>query len=101
MGSTVRRHRRRRYTETTDFIAMVGRLIRRAGVRCSTADMAELEALLALRQQVDAAIAEAVPAVMENGGYSWTAIGAAAGTTRQAAHERWGPNARRTAREAA
>lgn len=91
-SGTTRRHRRR-YTETTDFIAFTARMIRRCGERVSVADMGELEALLALRAAVDDAIATAVPGVRDNGGYTWTSIGAAAGITRQAAQQKWGPRA--------
>lgn len=81
--------RRRRYTETSDFLKLTARLIRRAGARVATADMAELEQLLELRHVLDEAIADAVTGVRDSGGYSWKAVGDAAGITRQSAHERW------------
>ncbi|WP_055631352.1 hypothetical protein [Streptomyces griseoruber] len=46
---------------------------------------------LALRARLDALIAQAGVADREDGA-SWTEIGAAAGTTRQAAQERWAPH---------
>lgn len=87
--------------ETSDYLAAVSRMIRRAGERVAVADMEQLEQLLALRSDLEDAIAAAVPGVIDNGGYSWTDIGAAAGITRQSAHERWGPNRRRTDRQPA
>jgi hypothetical protein len=84
------RKRRRRGTETVDYLAMLGRLIDRAGLRVGTADMDELTMLLDCRSRLDDAIAVAVGSVRENGGYSWAAIGEAAGMTRQAAYQRWG-----------
>lgn len=86
-----RRYKRpKRYTETVDYIEAIGRMVRSAGRRVGEADMDELRALLDLRAEIDDVIAQAVTSVRENGGYSWAAIGEAAGITRQSAHERWG-----------
>lgn len=82
--------RPKRYTETADYLDMVGRMIRAAGPRVGRADMDELHQLLRLRDELDQVIDQAVQAVRENGGYSWAAIGEAAGMTRQAAQQRWG-----------
>jgi hypothetical protein len=82
--------RRKRFTETIDYLSMCRRVIRGAGPRVGSADMEELVALVKLHQAVDQAIAVAVPGVRESGGYSWAAIGDALGITRQAAQQRYG-----------
>jgi hypothetical protein len=82
--------RRRRYVETTEFLAAVGRLVRSGGRRVALEDPDQLVALLELQHQVDLAIIEAV-AGLRAAGITWEDIGAAAGTTRQAALMRWGP----------
>lgn len=79
-----------RYAETWEYLQMLGRMIRAAGPRVGNADMDELTTLLALRDELDDVIGQAVRSVRENGGYSWQAIGDAAGITRQAAQQRWG-----------
>lgn len=82
--------RRRRYVETTDFLAMIARLLASAGERVAEADPEELAQLLELRRLVDDAILEAVRG-LRAGGTTWEDIGAAAGTSRQAAIMRWNP----------
>lgn len=75
--------------ETVEYLAMLRRMLRAAGKRVADADEVELAALLALRAELDQAIATA--AVGQHAtGRSWQTIGAAAGMTKQAAHERWG-----------
>lgn len=85
-----RSKRPRRFTETYDYLDMLGRMIRAAGPRVGTADMDELRKILELRDELDEVIGQAVVAVRDNGGYSWAAIGEAAGITRQAAYQKWG-----------
>jgi hypothetical protein len=66
------------------------RQIRAAGPRVAEADVEDLGELLALRGQVDRAIAVGI-AGLRRQGVSWADIGALTGTTRQSAQERWGP----------
>jgi hypothetical protein len=75
--------------ETLPFIDAVRRMIRAAGRRVADADEFELAELLALRDEIDTAIQTAVDGQLATG-RSWTQIAVAAGTTRQAAHKRWG-----------
>ncbi|RZU66740.1 hypothetical protein EV379_3106 [Microterricola gilva] len=75
--------------ETSEYLSMLRRMIRAGGRRVAEADEPELRELLALRDDLDRAIADAVDGQHE-GGRSWQAIADAAGTTRQAAHKRWG-----------
>lgn len=81
--------RARRSVETLDFIALVGRMVRRAGVRAGDADEHELRALMALRQTLDEALQVAVDG-QRSIGRSWSYIGDAAGMRKQSAFERWG-----------
>ena len=83
--------RRARPVETTDYLRAAARFLRGAGRRVADADPEDLAELLALRQVLDEAIATAVTGQREQWGRSWADIARAAGTTRQAAHERWGP----------
>lgn len=74
--------------ETTEYLAMLRRLIRAAGRRVADADEVELAGLLSIQQDLDQAIRHAVDGQRALG-KSWSAIASAAGTTKQAAHARW------------
>ncbi|ALX66335.1 hypothetical protein [Microbacterium sp. XT11] len=74
--------------ETMSYLAMLRRMIRAAGRRVAEADEFELAELLALRAELDAAIAASVKGQHDNG-RSWAEIGAAAGMSKQAAAKRW------------
>lgn len=90
---TVRRKRAPRPLETIDWLeGPMRRLIRAAGRRVGDADEPELAALLALRDDLDAAIVDAVAGQRAHG-VSWAGIGRGTGTTRQAAQQRWGGSA--------
>ena len=75
--------------EAIEFIGAVRRFVRAAGVRVADADEYELTALLALRGDLDAAIATAVHGQRATG-RSWAYIALATGCSRQAAFQRWG-----------
>ena len=76
--------------ETTEYAAMLGRMISAYGRRVADADIEDLTEMFELRDQLDSAIAAAVAGQRELHGRSWADIGAAAGTTRQAAQMRYG-----------
>lgn len=76
--------------ETTDYAAMLRRMIRSYGRRVGGADVEDLAEMLALREDLDRAIAAAVTAQREDLGRSWAEIAKAGGTSRQAAEKRWG-----------
>lgn len=80
--------RRRRVIDTNEFLAMAARIITAAGERVSDADAQDLRALLELRDVLDEAIIAAVAGLRESG-TTWEDIGAATGTTRQAAIMKW------------
>lgn len=72
-----------------EFLGAARRFMRAAGRRVGECDEPELAALLELRSEFDAAIADAV-AGQKAHGKSWAAIALATGTTREAAFQRWG-----------
>jgi hypothetical protein len=82
-----RRKRPTRYVESIDFLAMVRRIVRAAGHRVGDGDADELRALVAIRQDLDAAITEAVRGLKDSGA-TWSEIGAIQGVSKQAA-EQW------------
>lgn len=71
--------------------AFVRRILRAYGRRMAEADPEDLVELLAMRDEVDAAIAAAARGLHASG-RSWTEIGAAVGMSRQAARQRWSDN---------
>ncbi|WP_406046570.1 hypothetical protein [Kribbella sp. NBC_00889] len=82
--------RRRREVETTEYLAMVRRLLRTAAKRVGNADEVELAELVALREDLERAITEAVTIQRGQWGRSWAEIGRGLGTTRQAAQQHYG-----------
>ncbi len=72
----------------SDFSGFVRRVLRAYGRRVGSSDVEDLSELLAVRDDVDAAITRAVAGLRE-AGRSWTEIARATGTTRQAARQRW------------
>jgi hypothetical protein len=87
-GNTVDQPRSAR-TEADEFGAFVRRIIRAYARRVGDKDIEALTGLAALRDEVDAAIVEAVNN-LHGDPYSWADIGRALGTTRQAAQMRFG-----------
>lgn len=75
--------------ETTDYLAMLRRMIAAGGKRVAEADEVELAELVALFDDLEAAVQLAVDGQREHGA-SWARIGDALGVTRQAAQMRWG-----------
>jgi hypothetical protein len=82
--------RNHRYVETSAYLAMLARLVTNGGHRVGDGDTDELRQLLELRDLLDDAIVDAVRGLRASG-TTWSDIGAAAGTTGQAATMRWGP----------
>jgi hypothetical protein len=64
-------------------------MIRAAGKRVSHADLEDLTELIGIRADLDEAIQAAVDGLREDG-FTWKDIGAATGTTGQAATMKWG-----------
>ena len=92
--------RTRATVETPAYLDMLGRMIRAAGRRVADADPEDLAQLLAIRAELDAAIAAGVAGQRATHGRSWADIATATGTTRQAAAMRWGTKAATTHRPA-
>lgn len=80
-----------RYRETHEFLSMLHRQVKAAGRRVAQGDPGELQQLLRIKDDLDKAIATSI-AGLRNSGATWDDIGAATRTSRQAAHQKWGPN---------
>lgn len=76
--------------ETSEYAAMMRRMIAAHGRRVADADPEDLAELVALRDVLDEAIGQAVVGMRERNGFSWGQIGRALGVTRQSAQERYG-----------
>jgi hypothetical protein len=70
-------------------MAMLTRLIRRAGQRAADGDEIELRELLALEATYRQAVQTAVDGIRARGN-SWAYIAEATGTSREAAYQKWG-----------
>lgn len=79
-----------RTVETAEYAAFGRRMLRSWARRVGDGNPEDLTELLATAKALDALIAEAVTAQRAAYQTSWTEIGRAAGTTRQAAQQRWG-----------
>lgn len=85
-----RRKRARRYVETADYSKFVRRIVAAYSRRVADADDVDLAEMVALRDDLDAAITAAVKGQRERHGRSWADIGQALGVTKQAAYQRYG-----------
>lgn len=85
-----RRKRQRAPIEATDYAAMMRRMLKAHGRRVADADVEDLQELIELQGALDEAIAYAITESRGRHGRSWTDIARAAGTTKQAAFQRWG-----------
>ena len=81
--------RRREGVETPEFARFCRRIIRSYAKRVADADDVDLGEMLAVRDEMDAAIVEAIRGQKDRGA-SWAEIGRALGTSRQAAQQTWG-----------
>lgn len=85
-----RRARRREPVENDVYTGFVVRIIRAAGRRIADGDVEGLRDLLALHQELDAAIDRAVKGLHDDHGFSWGEIAQRIGITRQGVYKRWG-----------
>jgi hypothetical protein len=85
----VRPGKRRSSVENDDYAAFARRIIRAHGRRIAEGDVDGLADLLALQEELNAAIQTAVNG-LRTFGYSWAEMATRLGTTRQAVHQRWG-----------
>lgn len=94
-GSAVKRgltaKRPKRVVENDEYAAFVRRILAGLSRRVAAGDIEGLRDLLALADQIDTELQRAVSGLRGHG-YSWAEIGARAGMTRQAAHQRWRPD---------
>ncbi len=83
--------RPRNTVENPEFAAFAGRILRAAACRVADGDIEGLSPLVALRSELDGAIADAVAGLRSAPwSYSWSEIARVLGTTRQAAQQRYG-----------
>lgn len=82
--------RKRTHREAPDMAAFVSRVARGMVKRADEGDLEVLSALRQMRADIDAAIDAAARSLHEQeDGYSWTAIGAEMGISRQAARQQF------------
>lgn len=81
-------------TETTQYAAMLRRMLRAYGRRVADADEVELAEMVRLRDDLEKAIEAAVKGQREQLGCSWADVARGLGTTRQAAQQRYGNGSR-------
>jgi hypothetical protein len=74
--------------DTTDYAAMMRRMIRAYGRRVAAGDPEDLAGLAGLCELVEETLAAAV--AEQRAMFSWGDIGRALGVSRQAAQQRWG-----------
>ncbi|WP_327590310.1 hypothetical protein OHA25_27350 [Nonomuraea sp. NBC_00507] len=79
----------RRVVENDQYAAFLRRAIRAYGRRIASGDVEALADAIALIDELDTAIANAVTGLREQG-YSWADIARPLEITRQAAQQRWG-----------
>jgi hypothetical protein len=80
---------RRSSVENDDYAQFLRRVLRAFSRRIAAGDIDALTDLNNLAVDLETALRDAVIGLRQHG-YSWTGIGDATGTTRQAAHQRWG-----------
>lgn len=80
----------RETVETMDYAAMMRRMLRAWGRRVVDADPEDLAELLHFQRQLDTEIGTAITRARAERGLSWADVARAAGTSRQAAQQRWG-----------
>lgn len=88
-----RRADRARAVEVPEAAAAASRMTRALGKRAALDVAQGLPALAQLRDDVDAALADAVTTARAEHGYSWTQVGDALGIRRQTAQQRFAPQA--------
>lgn len=76
--------------ETTEYAAMMQRMMRSYGRRIADGDPSDLADAVKLQRQLDGIIREAVAAMREQSGFSWQQLADELGVTRQAAQQRYG-----------
>ncbi|WP_426506717.1 hypothetical protein ACPPVO_52025 [Dactylosporangium sp. McL0621] len=82
---------RRNVVENDEFGAFARRIVRAYARRVAAGDIEALADMVALSEDLDTAIGEAVTGLRSHRRrYSWEEIASRLGISRQAAHKRWG-----------
>jgi len=82
-----------RITENDEYIAFLKRILRAYGRRVAAGDIDGLAGLVAMADELDAAVRHGVNG-LRNAGYSWAEIAARLEITRQGAQQRWSSSRR-------
>jgi hypothetical protein len=77
------------YTDIHKLTDMLTRMVQAAGRKMRHADAEDLRSLVAIRDELEAAIRDGIEGLRSDG-FSWKSIGEALGTTGQAAYMRYG-----------
>lgn len=85
-GRTSKTGRKR---ENGEFASFAGRIIRAYGRRIAAGDVEALPELAKLQRDMDVVMGQAVVG-LKQAGYSWADVAERLGTSRQAAHQRFG-----------
>jgi hypothetical protein len=88
--SANRRKEERLPVENDAYAGMLRRMLKAYGRRVAGGDVEDLAQMVELGRLFDEVMADAVKAMREEQGYSWTDVGRAVGVTRQAARQKWG-----------
>lgn len=80
----------KRVRETTEYAAFIRRALRAHGRRVAEADDADLAELVALRDELEAAITVAVQGQKDGLGRSWAEVARGLGVSRQYAQRHYG-----------
>lgn len=75
--------------ETTEYAAMLSRMVRSYGRRLADGDPSDLADAVKLARQLDDIIGQAVADLRDNHGFSWADIARELGVTRQGAQQRY------------
>lgn len=84
------RTRRKEIRETTEYIAMLRRMVRGLGRRVANGDPGDLADAIRLQQELDVVIREAVSVMRESSGFSWQQLADELGVSKQAAQQKYG-----------
>lgn len=85
-----RQARTQQTTETTEYVAMLERMLNSLGRRVAEGDPSDLAAAVRLQAHLDTVIHEAVARMRADSGFSWAQLAEELGTTRQGAYQRYG-----------
>lgn len=90
MQTNTKTNKPARSRSTHDIAAMIARMMDALGQRAQDGDPADLAELLGLAAALDTVTRRTVDHMRNHQEFTWNTIAQAAGTSRQAAQQRWG-----------